>query len=161
LSISLSLLTKSDDFIWIGVADSDTAHVDASLDLEETFVSPLSAPGVLDNPVWSAIISSSIADSEDSVVNILSGVLADAGLVDSGLVITEVTDDLESNGDWTLVVESIGELNLITLGDVDGSTVDIEDEGVWVNFARLILGIVWVSSLSADTRGTLDVEESP
>lgn len=50
-----------------------------------------------------------------------------------------------------MVVESLGEGNLITLSNVNRSTNDVQSKRRWLDRARIVFGGVWVSSLSADT----------
>lgn len=88
--------SKLDDLIWERIAHSDTAHVVSSLHLEVALITPVTAPGVLDNPVVHAILSS-ITDSEHGVVDILGSVLASFGGIDTSLVVSEAIDDLEAN----------------------------------------------------------------
>jgi len=63
--------------LWIRVADCNTAHVHASLDLEEALVAPVGAPGVLDEPVLDAVFDSE-ANDNDGMVDVVGGVLADS-----------------------------------------------------------------------------------
>lgn len=51
------------------------------------------------------------------MIDIGWAILASSRGVDTTCVSTEVIDDLESNRDW-LLVDSLLELNLVTLGDV-------------------------------------------
>jgi len=116
-------LTNLGDFDWVGVADGDTAHVHSSLDLEETFVSPVSTPRVLDEPVVHTI-EGAITDGKNSVVDVRRAVFACSGRVDTTSVVSEAIDDFESNGDWSILEESVFERNFVTLGDVKGSLWD-------------------------------------
>ena len=82
----------------VRVAVSDSAHVDATLNLEEALVTPLGAPGVLHNPVVQARGSIvSIANGKNGVVHIHGAILASGGGIDSACVVTEVINDLESD----------------------------------------------------------------
>ena len=85
------------------------------------------------------------------MVDIHGAVLADSGGIDSTLVVSESINNLECNGDWTVGVKGLGEGNLITLSDVYGSSDNVQSVGRWLDRAWIILGGVWVSSLSADT----------
>lgn len=138
------------NIVWVRVANSDTAHVHASLHLEVALVSPVGAPGVLDDPVWDSLLGS-VSDSEHSVVNIHGSVLAGLGGVDTALVVTESIDNLESNGNWSLLSNGLSKLDLITLGDVHSTAWNIDDIGGGVDGASLVFSLIWVSFLSADS----------
>lgn len=116
-------LTNLGDFNWVRVADGDTAHVDSSLDLEETFVSPVSTPRVLDEPVVHTI-EGAITDGKNCMVDVRWAVFARSGRVDTTSIVSEAIDDFESNGDWSILEEGVFERIFVTLGDVEGSLWD-------------------------------------
>ena len=65
------------DGLRVAVALSDAAHVDATLNLEETLVAPLRAPRVLDQPVVKSRVSVvSVSNSEHGMIDIVGAVLA-------------------------------------------------------------------------------------
>lgn len=146
------------DLGWERVALSHTAHVDASLDLEESIVTPVSSPGVFDDPVVNTVFGS-VSNGDDSVVDIGWGVLAYVRGVYSTGVVSESIDDLEGNGDWALRVDSESELILISLSDVERALLDGNSKGRLINSAVSILSVVRVSLLSADTAGVVNVLE--
>lgn len=141
---------KSSDLLWIGVADSDSAHVDTSLNLEVAFVSPVNSPRVLDKPVWNIVLNS-VSNSKDSMVHILSGVLAYLGGIDASLVVPEAVNYLKGNRHWSMLEEGFGKLDFITLGDVDRTTIDGEDIAPWVDSALFILCFVGIGRLGGDS----------
>ena len=85
------------DICWVGVAHGNTAHVDTTLNVEESFVAPGGVPRVLNNPVVHAALISAVSYSEDGVVDIRCTVGAVGGVVGSRSVVHEVVDDLEGN----------------------------------------------------------------
>ena len=88
------------------------------MDLEEALVAPVGAPGVLDEPVLDAVFDSE-ANDDDSMVDVIGRVLADSGAVDSAGVVTEAINDLESDGDWSVLENRNSESVFVSLGDVD------------------------------------------
>jgi hypothetical protein len=140
------------------VADGDTAHVDSSGDLEETLVSPVGTPGVLNDPVVLAILIT-VSNGKHSMVNITSGVLAGIRGVNTSGIVSETIDDLEGNGNWTMPPNSRLEIFLITLSDVDRATLNSQSEGRFVNSAVVILGEVRIVFLGGDSTNLGDVLE--
>ena len=134
-----------------GVALGNTAHVHASLDLEEALVTPAGAPRVLNDPVVHARLVSAEANSQHGVVHVLRLVLAGVRDVDAGGVVTEAVDNLEGDGDGAVAVHGRAHLLLVTLGDVDGAAGHLEGKGGRVNGAGSILSIVGIGGLSGDT----------
>lgn len=116
------------DSSWVSIALSDTAHVNVSLDLEVALVSPVGTPGVLDEPVVNTILSSE-SNSKDCMVDIRRSILADVRGINSRSVVSESINNLESNGNGSDLKDGMEKLSLISLGDVDGSTLDVKSEG--------------------------------
>ena len=151
---------QSLDVVGEGVAHGHTAHVHASLDLEEALVSPGVAPGVLDNPVVkSGLGAGTISYGNNSVVDVGGSVLASVRSVNSFTVVSESIDHLEGNRDGAMGEDGVHELNLVSLGDVDGSANDIKGKGVALNSAVVVSSEVRVSILSGNTTGVSDVLE--
>jgi len=124
----LSLSGELDYRCWVSIAFSDSAHINVSLDLEVALISPGITPGVLDEPVVNTIFSSE-TDSEDGVVDVRGRVLADIRDVNTSGVIFKSIDDLEGNRNGSDLIDSVEEISLISLGDVDGSTLNVESKG--------------------------------
>ena len=122
-------------------------------------VAPVGAPGVLDEPVLDAVFDSE-ANDDDSMVDVIGGVLADSGAGDSAGVVTEAINDLESDGDWSVLENSNSESVFVSFGDVDGATDDLESECCRLDSAVLVNGFVWIRNLGADASGGSDVFES-
>lgn len=78
------------------VTDSNTTHVDSSLDLEVSVVTPSSSPRVLDYPIILSIFSS-ISDGKYGMVDVLLSILTSSRAVDSGAVVTEISNNLEGD----------------------------------------------------------------
>ena len=53
------------------------------------------------------------------MVDISRSVFASVGNVDSASVVSESSNNLESNGNWSVLEDGMLELSLITLGDVN------------------------------------------
>jgi len=73
-SVGLELNTAVDlmDTPGVTVALSNAAHVDATLDLEESFVAPGGAPGVLDVPeLHASCLIIAVAYGQDGVVDVV------------------------------------------------------------------------------------------
>merc|ERR1719350_1335428 len=141
------------DVLGVGVAISDSAHVDATLNIEEAFVAPAGAPRVLDHPVIHATFCCAIADGENGMVHILWTVFAGRRGVDSTGVIAEIVNDLEGYGDW-LLIDGLFEFNLIARGDVHRLT-DREDKLRGFDGALSILSVVRVAFLRCDASGVV------
>jgi len=90
-------LRKSLDLGWERIALSDSAHVDSSLNLEETVVSPIGSPGILDDPVVDTIFSGSISYGNDGVVDIRWRILAYVRCINTARIVSESINDLESD----------------------------------------------------------------
>lgn len=155
----LLLLTNLGNLDWVGVADGNTAHVDSSLNLEETLVSPVSAPRILDEPVIDTI-KGAIADGENCMVDIRWTVLALGGAIDATFVVSEISNDLEGNRDWAVGEKGVLGGYLITLSDVEGSLWDREGVGVGFDGTFLVSARVGVSRFGTDTTSILYVLES-
>jgi hypothetical protein len=81
-------------------------------------VTPVGTPRVLDKPVLDAIFDSE-ANDDNCMVDVIGGVLADSRGVDSTVVVPEAINNLESNGDWSMFVNSSSERFFVSLSDVD------------------------------------------
>ena len=145
------------DISGVRVAHGDAAHVHASFDLEETFVSPAGSPRILDNPVFHSCTVCAVADSEDSVVHILLGVTAGSGGVDAAGVGREVIDDLEANGCWAVVVDSVLEFFFVIGGNVDSTGDHINDVVACLDGAVAVFGVVRVALLASEATIVHDV----
>jgi len=60
---------------WERIAFGHTTHVDSSLDLKEALISPVSTPGVLNDPVVNTVFGS-VSYSNNSMVHIRWRILA-------------------------------------------------------------------------------------
>ena len=138
------------DVHWEGVANGDTAHVDASLNLEETLVAPFGSPRVLDDPVIFTFLRT-VADSEHGMVDVLSGVLAGLGCVNSSLVVSESINNLEGNRHWSPVENSFSKRDLVTFSDIVGATLDLQSVLIRLHSAVVVNCEVWVVFLSGNT----------
>lgn len=122
----------------IGVALSDSTSVVAPLDLKEALVTPGCTPRVLDNPVIQSSCSvSAIADSEDSMVYRVSGIVADGWVVDSSSVIAESSNDLETYWYWSFLEKSIPQLAFISSCNIDWATL----------YSNPGVDVIWVAPL--------------
>ena len=120
-----------------------TPHVHTTLNLEETCITPLGTPGVLDQPVVKiGLVIVSVSNSKHGMVHIRGAVLAQGGSVDTSADVCEVISDLESNGD-RLRVDGLFELNLVTGGDVD-RVANLEDKGRRIHSAVAVFSKVGV-----------------
>ncbi len=100
----------------------DTAHVCATLHLEVAVVTPGGTPRVLNDPVVDVVVSA-VSDSQDGMIYVHGSILAGGVSIDTGLVITESGDNLESNRDGSNHEEVVAEV-LLREGDVVGATND-------------------------------------
>ena len=80
--------------------------------LEEAVVTPSSAPGVLDEPVVDAIFST-VADSQDCMVDITRAVKAHLADVDARAVVSEAIHHFECHGDRPVRVDCLLQVCLI------------------------------------------------
>lgn len=64
--------------------------------------------------------------------------------VDSILVVLETVNNLEGDGDRTSIVKSLGELLLITLGNVEASKSGISDADFFSMVALHGLGLIGI-----------------
>ena len=103
----------------VAIALGDAAHVDATLNLEETLITPDSSPGVLNQPVVKSRRSViSVSNGKHGMVDIIGAVLADCRIVNSSSDVREVISDLESDGNG-LNVHSFLKFHLVEGSDVD------------------------------------------
>lgn len=130
----------------VGVALANSAHVSSSLHLEISSSSPGSSPRVLDVPEGSSVLDS-VSGCQNGVVDVHSGLAAVVSPVDSGEVVLETGNYLEGNSNWSSIVESLCELNLISLGNVEASMTNVSNSNVLSEDTLSILGSVGVGHI--------------
>jgi len=152
------LLREINDINRIGVAVDYTAHIDATEHLEVAIVAPSCTPGVLDNPVILSILSS-IADSQDSMVDVHRSILASGIGVNTGLVASKAGNNLECDRNGSNHEKMVAKI-LLTERNVIGSTNDTNRLLEARELALLINCTVRVEIFSDKTSSILDVFES-
>jgi len=144
-----------------GVAKCHSAHVHASLELEIAVVAPVSTPRILDYPVVKACLRArAVADCQDRMVDIASGVVAVGGCVNALRVVTEPVHDLKSDRNWSMQEHSVSKLFFVTLCDVDRPSPNFKGETARVNCAVAVLGKVGIGFLGGYATNIVDVFES-
>lgn len=109
--------------VWEAVALSNSTHIYVSLDIEVSLVSPISAPTVLHSPELHSIVHS-VAHCQDCMVDILRSSLALRAGIHSGLVIPEISHDLEGHAHWSHPGNCLFHALLIVLSNVIASMED-------------------------------------
>ena len=155
LKEDLELLWEIINFLRVWVAVWNSTHVNSSLHLEESLVTPSSTPRVLNDPVVDSIFRT-ISYGKDSMVHILRSIFASVTYIYSRLIISETRNNLEGNWDWTILVKCLQEI-IFTKWDVYRATSYTNGIGTWVNCALIIGCFIWVWVFSRDTSIVLNV----
>jgi hypothetical protein len=143
----------------VSIALSNCAHVSSPLDLEVPIVAPVGSPRVLHIPEAKTVLRA-IASSQDSMVDILGSLAASFHTIHTGSVSLESSNHLEGNRNWASIVETLGKLHLVSLGDVERSVTDIAHCDLSAEDTLSVLGSVGIGDIGLDTSSITDILES-
>lgn len=142
----------------VGVALGDSAHVSSSLHLEETLIAPSRTPRVFDVPEVHTILRAK-SSCQNCMVDVLSSGSTVASFVDTSFVVFEASNDLERNSHRSSIVETLSQLNLITLSDIESTKTHISNGNFRSVNALSILSSVGISDVRFKASGVFDVLE--
>jgi hypothetical protein len=108
----------------IRIALGKCAHVHSSLNFKITAVTPFITPRILYIPVFQADLTA-VPSCQDRVVHVHICCAAVWDAVNSRKIVFESIDNFKRNGNRPCIVESISQLDLITLCDVVASIFDV------------------------------------